>query len=63
MQLHPIFYVEKVKERLENGSLIEMDPPIHLKDDEIFKHMKHIHELDVVHKYFKCRGNADDGIP
>jgi hypothetical protein len=49
--------VEKVKERLPDGRIINIDQPIQIKDEEMLKHMKHIYDLDVVHNYFKYRAS------
>ena len=62
-QLHPIFYVEKVRERVKDGGVVDLVSPKLLKDDEMFKHMKHIHELDVVHNYFKNRAMGGVKMP
>ena len=56
-QLHPIFLVEKVRERLPDGRIMNLDQPIQIKDEEMLKHMKHIYDLDVVHNYFKYRAS------
>ena len=52
-----------MRERLADGSVVELDPPKLLKDDEMFKHMKHIYELDGVHNYFKSRAMGSIKLP
>ena len=51
----PIFYVEKVRERLEDGSVRELDEPILQKESIVFKILKKHQRVNRVHNILRNR--------